>query len=157
LHPKAEVVSSNLAGARLQGVSLQDQPGEACRKLMDIDAGLFVHARLFRCQHAYEQNALMQRVHVLEMVRESKWNAAVADERKVALPGKRAGGCSISLVRSSAITTALSPDNTMFTPVICSSAIEDCGGVEIASVSLSETHARIYWWCSPPKIGTANV
>jgi hypothetical protein len=99
---------------------------------MDIDASLFVHARLFRCQHAYEQNTLMQRVHVLEMVRESKWNAAVADERKVAVPGKRAGGCSISLVRSSAITTALSPDNTMFTPVICSSAIEDRGGVEIA-------------------------
>src|SRR5262249_4733443 len=24
-------------------------------------------------------------------------------------------------------------------------------------LSLSETHARIYWWCSPPKIGTANV
>jgi hypothetical protein len=24
-------------------------------------------------------------------------------------------------------------------------------------VFLSETHARIYWWCSPPKIGTANV
>ncbi len=22
---------------------------------------------------------------------------------------------------------------------------------------LSETHARIYWWCSPPKTGTANV
>jgi hypothetical protein len=26
-----------------------------------------------------------------------------------------------------------------------------------APLSLSETHARIYWWCSPPKIGTANV
>jgi hypothetical protein len=25
------------------------------------------------------------------------------------------------------------------------------------SLSLSETHARIYWWCSPPKIGTTNV
>ena len=24
-------------------------------------------------------------------------------------------------------------------------------------VSLSETHARIYWWCRPPKMGTANV
>jgi hypothetical protein len=24
-------------------------------------------------------------------------------------------------------------------------------------VSLSETHARTYWWCSPPKMGTANV
>jgi hypothetical protein len=24
-------------------------------------------------------------------------------------------------------------------------------------VCLSETHTRIYWWCSPPKIGTANV
>jgi hypothetical protein len=24
-------------------------------------------------------------------------------------------------------------------------------------LSLSETYARIYWWCSPPKIGTANV
>jgi putative ABC transport system substrate-binding protein len=23
--------------------------------------------------------------------------------------------------------------------------------------SLSETQARIYWWCSPPKIGTTNV
>ena len=27
----------------------------------------------------------------------------------------------------------------------------------LRNVSLSETHARIYWWCSPPKIGTANV
>ena len=26
-----------------------------------------------------------------------------------------------------------------------------------ADLSLSETHTRIYWWCSPPKIGTANV
>jgi tripartite-type tricarboxylate transporter receptor subunit TctC len=25
------------------------------------------------------------------------------------------------------------------------------------TLSLSETHARIYWWCSPPNIGTANV
>src|SRR5262249_5066457 len=25
------------------------------------------------------------------------------------------------------------------------------------SVSLSKTHARIYRWCSPPKMGTANV
>jgi SnoaL-like polyketide cyclase len=24
-------------------------------------------------------------------------------------------------------------------------------------LSLSETHARIYWWCRPPKMGTANV
>ena len=24
-------------------------------------------------------------------------------------------------------------------------------------LSLSETHARTYWWCSPPKIGRANV
>ena len=24
-------------------------------------------------------------------------------------------------------------------------------------LSLSETHARTYWWCSPPKIGTAKV
>jgi Protein of unknown function (DUF3489) len=24
-------------------------------------------------------------------------------------------------------------------------------------LSLSETHARTYWWCSPPNIGTAKV
>ena len=28
-----------------------------------------------------------------------------------------------------------------------------CGAM---CLSLSETHARIYWWCRPPKIGTAN-
>jgi hypothetical protein len=28
---------------------------------------------------------------------------------------------------------------------------------KIQVVSLSETHARIYWWCSPPKIGTDNI
>ncbi len=26
-----------------------------------------------------------------------------------------------------------------------------------APVCLSETHTRTYWWCSPPRIGTANV
>jgi hypothetical protein len=25
------------------------------------------------------------------------------------------------------------------------------------AVSLSETHTRIYWWCSLPKTGMANV
>src|ERR1700730_12399169 len=24
-------------------------------------------------------------------------------------------------------------------------------------LSLSETHTRIYWWCSPPKIGTGSI
>src|SRR4030095_11802091 len=42
------------------------------------------------------------------------------------------------------------------------SACDRVGAVDIhraaaADLSLSETHARIYWWCSPPKTGTANV
>ena len=28
---------------------------------------------------------------------------------------------------------------------------------DIKQVSLSETHVRTYWWCSPPNIGTAKV
>jgi hypothetical protein len=28
---------------------------------------------------------------------------------------------------------------------------------ESSLLSLSETHTRIYWWCSPPRIDTANV
>src|SRR5262249_53554858 len=27
----------------------------------------------------------------------------------------------------------------------------------VSSLSLSETHARTYWWCNPPKTGTASV
>jgi len=39
-----------------------------------------------------------------------------------------------------ALTNTLSPGNKVLAPL-----------------SLSETHARIYWWCSPPNIGTAKV
>ena len=35
----------------------------------------------------------------------------------------------------------------------------DCAGMSDRhlTLSLSETHTRKYWWCSPPKMGTANV
>jgi FtsP/CotA-like multicopper oxidase with cupredoxin domain len=39
-----------------------------------------------------------------------------------------------------------------FVPIDVDGAAE-----EGTPLSLSETHARTYWWCSPPKIGRASV
>jgi hypothetical protein len=56
----------------------------------------------------------------------------------------------------------LRPDESVFHDALhlCHNVVVNSvpvSAAEMKVLSLSEIHARIYWWCSPPNIGTANV